>query len=54
MSTLSRFCYRNAEAGKPDSDFPKRETVIASVHEKCKNPRGPWRIVTDMELQIRE
>lgn len=50
MSILSRFCYRNVEVGKFDLDFFKREIVIVLVYEKCKNLRGLWRIVIDMEL----
>ena len=41
-NTLSRFCYRNAEAAKPDSGFSKNEAVIVLVHKKCQNERAPW------------
>lgn len=42
MNTLSRFCYRSAEAAKPDSGFFKNGAVIVLVHKKCQNERAPW------------
>lgn len=50
MTMLNRFCYKNAEARKPDSGLSKRKAAIASVQEKCKRP---MELDTDLELWLR-
>lgn len=42
MNTLNEFCYRNAEAGEPESSFSKRKASITSVYNKYKNAKVPW------------